>query len=584
MTKVKFGSLLLLFQGILLNLCVVFVDYGDDFLPSDPKSRENHKKPQYKPPVFQDVHVMVFLGFGLIMTFLRRYSRGMLVHSFLIGGLVIQWATLLQGLFSMENKKVLLTLSRMLNADYAVMAVLISFGALMGKCNSLQLLITAMLETFFFAVNEAILLRYLDVSDNGRAIVVHIFGAYFGLAVSRMIFSRKVCMSQALSMSSKSEMYSFIGTLFLWVYWPSMNAAFVSGSAHNRAIANTYYALAASCLSAFSFTVLQSKESKFNILHLQNATLAGGVSIAAVAAMLLKPWYAIIIGVVGALSSVLTYKFIMPALRRHLKIHDTRGIHAAHGVPGIVSALASIVVAIMANESKFKASLYDMYPARVPKQNTTQYLELQKFSSFPPGEGRTALMQGMYQLGGLVCTLAVAIFGGVLTGFIIRIKFFEPVKVNDAFDDHVDFDEANCIDVSSEPEYEDDDERHHDSIHGTTRLIDDHHSDIVADNNVNMTHFESKRSSVANSIDRSLQNLHGSKGSYHILNETAGPVDEDADEAEGEWIAPPPPSLLLDSLAPNQPNENGIEMKPLVVMNEKPPLNDTATDISAIES
>lgn len=110
----------------------------------------------------------------------------------------------------------------MLNADYAVMAVLISFGALMGKCNSLQLLITAMLETFFFAVNEAILLRYLDVSDNGRAIVVHIFGAYFGLAVSRMIFSRKVCMSQALSMSSKSEMYSFIGKLsILYIFFLS---------------------------------------------------------------------------------------------------------------------------------------------------------------------------------------------------------------------------------------------------------------------------------------------------------------------------------------------------------------------------
>lgn len=75
-----------------------------------------------------------------------------------------------------------------------------------------------------------------------------------------------------------------------------------------------------------------------------------------------------------------------------------------------------------------------MYPARVPKQNTTQYLELQKFSSFPPGEGRTALMQGMYQLGGLVCTLAVAIFGGVLTGrtfdqFYSRYIFISEINI-----------------------------------------------------------------------------------------------------------------------------------------------------------
>ena len=61
---------------------------------------------------FQDLHIMVFLGFGLIMTFLKRYSRGMLVQAFLIGGLVIQWATLLQGFFSMRQSKVELTLER----------------------------------------------------------------------------------------------------------------------------------------------------------------------------------------------------------------------------------------------------------------------------------------------------------------------------------------------------------------------------------------------------------------------------------------------------------------------------------------
>ena len=59
-----------------------------------------------------------------------------------------------------------------------------------------------------------------------------------------------------------------LGTLFLWVYWPSINASFAEGSAQHRAIANTYYALAASCISAFSFTVLQSKEGKFNVVSI----------------------------------------------------------------------------------------------------------------------------------------------------------------------------------------------------------------------------------------------------------------------------------------------------------------------------
>lgn len=99
----------------------------------------------------------------------------------------------------------------MINADYAVLVVLISLGALIGKVNSLQLLIIALVETLFFAVNETICDQVLKISDFGRSMVVHMFGAVFGLAVSRMIFKRKVCSSQALSTSSKSEMYAMIG-------------------------------------------------------------------------------------------------------------------------------------------------------------------------------------------------------------------------------------------------------------------------------------------------------------------------------------------------------------------------------------
>ena len=62
--------------------------------------------------VFQDLHVMTFLGFAMIITFLKRYSRGMLVHALLIGGLVIQWATLLQGFFSIKKGKIDMSLER----------------------------------------------------------------------------------------------------------------------------------------------------------------------------------------------------------------------------------------------------------------------------------------------------------------------------------------------------------------------------------------------------------------------------------------------------------------------------------------
>ena len=101
----------------------------------------------------------------------------------------------------------------MISADYAVLVTLISFGALVGKANSLQLLVVAIVETIFFSINEAICFQLLQITDHGRAIVVHLFGAVFGLAVSRMIYSSKICTSQALSTSNKSEMYSMLGEL-----------------------------------------------------------------------------------------------------------------------------------------------------------------------------------------------------------------------------------------------------------------------------------------------------------------------------------------------------------------------------------
>lgn len=496
MMKTKFGSLLLLCQGIFVILFVVFVDDSNDTVDTKLK---NGAKNSYKnnnnninlASGFQNLHISTFLGFGLIMTFLRRYSRGMLVHVFLIGTVVIQWATLLQGFFTMTKTKIDMNIMRMINADYAVIAVLVSMGAIMGKCNSLQLLIIGMVETFFFSVNEAINLQYLKVSDFGRSMTVHVFGAYFGLAVSKMIYCRKVCMSRALSMSYKSEMYTFIGTLFLWAYWPSVNASFVDSAAQNRALANTFYALAASCTASFSFTVLQSKEGKFNIFHLQNATIAGGIAIGSIAGMSLTPWGAVIVGIVGALGSILGYKSAVPSLRRALKIHDTRGIQAVHGIPGILSGIASILVALLANEESYGSVLYKLYPARSPMKNTTKLMELQQFASIPPGEDRTASFQALFQLACLGITLVLAISGGLVTGLIIRLQFFDPVSVNDAFDDHDDFEERNCIDVSYEIEFEDEEEegKHHDVVvAGERRLKSNSSTPLQSEQNLVPNH------------------------------------------------------------------------------------------------
>jgi ammonium transporter Rh len=46
--------------------------------------------------VYQDVHTMMFIGFGFLMTFLRRYGYGSVGFNMLLAAYVIEWALLVR--------------------------------------------------------------------------------------------------------------------------------------------------------------------------------------------------------------------------------------------------------------------------------------------------------------------------------------------------------------------------------------------------------------------------------------------------------------------------------------------------------
>ena len=48
--------------------------------------------------VFQDVHVMIFIGFGFLMTFLKRYGFSSVGINMLVAAFVLQWGMLCGGL------------------------------------------------------------------------------------------------------------------------------------------------------------------------------------------------------------------------------------------------------------------------------------------------------------------------------------------------------------------------------------------------------------------------------------------------------------------------------------------------------
>ena len=53
-------------------------------------------------PVFQDVHVMIFIGFGFLMTFLKKYGLSAVSLNLICSALAIEVFTLVYGFFHLH--------------------------------------------------------------------------------------------------------------------------------------------------------------------------------------------------------------------------------------------------------------------------------------------------------------------------------------------------------------------------------------------------------------------------------------------------------------------------------------------------
>lgn len=53
--------------------------------------------------VFQDVHVMIFIGIGFLMAFLKRYGYSSVGFTFLLGSFTVQWSVLCLGFYELND-------------------------------------------------------------------------------------------------------------------------------------------------------------------------------------------------------------------------------------------------------------------------------------------------------------------------------------------------------------------------------------------------------------------------------------------------------------------------------------------------
>ena len=284
---------------------------------------------------FQDVHVMIFVGFGFLMTFLKDYNWSSMGFTMMIASVVIQWGMIMHALFFEEGRKITLSMEMMYEAEFAAGAVLITFGGLLGKINHLQLFTLAIFEIVFYKVNQLLLLDYVPkwfsnegkMQDIGGSMVIHAFGAYFGLAVAKALHHEKHNEHAKETSSYTQDLFAMIGTIFLWMYWPSFNSIPAENDNEKfTAISNTYMSLAAACITTFALSGGDDKHGRLNMVHIQNATLAGGVAMGSAANFAIGPFNAILIGTLAGAISTFGYQYLQPVVLERLEIHDTCGI------------------------------------------------------------------------------------------------------------------------------------------------------------------------------------------------------------------------------------------------------------------
>ena len=290
------------------------------------------------------IHIMamLLLGFGFLMVFVKKYGRSALTATFLLVSTAIPMYMAIKGLSCFEGES---EIHQLILAEFGAASLLIATGALLGRLKMYQYIILALLFIPFYTFNEVMVgedhFHFIGkVADTGGSIVIHAFGAIFGIFAA-MSLSTKVQRETPIDVDATSDRYSYLGSMVLWVFWPSFCAALVPAAAIPATVVNVFLALCGSTIATYIASV--SIRGKINAADIVNAALAGGVAIGSTCDYA-SHTEAMVIGVVAGVISTVGFAILKAKQERLQKIVDTCGVTNLHGLPGIFGGLVAILV------------------------------------------------------------------------------------------------------------------------------------------------------------------------------------------------------------------------------------------------
>jgi Amt family ammonium transporter len=233
---------------------------------------------------------------------------------------------------------------------FALIALTIAFGGFAERAKLSAYVVFAVL---FSALVYPVVAHWIWgggwLAEHGKqdfagSTVVHLTGAMAAMAATMILKPRIGKYNKDGSsndLAGHNQVYTALGVLLLWVGWFGFNGASTFGVADGffgYVILNTQLAAGAGAIAAMF--IVWAMTGKADVPTTLNGALAGLVAITASAGFV-KPWAAVIIGIIGGLIVFFSMKLFDKA-----KIDDPIFALSVHGTVGIWGTLSNGLFAI----------------------------------------------------------------------------------------------------------------------------------------------------------------------------------------------------------------------------------------------
>jgi len=292
------------------------------------------------------IHIMAMLlmGFGFLMVFVKKYGRSAITATYLLVSVAIPLCFLKDSLGIMGGADS--DIDRLILAEFGAASLLICAGAVLGRLKMAQYMLLGLLFVPFYALNEWILLEggfglveHGRFVDTGGSIVIHAFGALFGLGVAASMTTKKE-FETPIEADATSDRFSLLGSMVLWVFWPSFCGALVAPTDIPRTVVNVIIALCGSTIATYAASL--KLRGKVGVADIANAALAGGVAIGSTCDRV-SPLIAFTIGVLAGGLSTFGFAVIQARFQNAIKKIDTCGVLHLHGLSGLFGGLVAML-------------------------------------------------------------------------------------------------------------------------------------------------------------------------------------------------------------------------------------------------